>query len=73
MTTGTALRIGGPLLQVVGMALLLRHRGEGRTLAGVSLDAILYATVLIGFGMVLSGLALRRREHSRARRERDGS
>jgi len=57
---GTVLRLAGPLIEVVCLALLFASRGRGWSVAGVPADRLLYAGFAVGFLMVAAGLILGR-------------
>ncbi|HEV3167624.1 MAG TPA: hypothetical protein VGZ22_26705 [Isosphaeraceae bacterium] len=65
--TGLVLRMVGPLIEVVCLALLFGSRGKGWTLAGVRVEWLLYAGFAVGFLLVGVGLILARPAPKRRR------
>jgi hypothetical protein len=64
-----ALRLGGPVIEVVCLALLFATRGRRIEIAGLlPLEYLLYAGFALGLVMVLAGVALAR---TTSRRPRD--
>ena len=59
--TGLALRLLGPLIEVACLILLQRWGGQGRTVAGLPVEYVLFAGLAVGFAMVVLGLTLFRR------------
>ena len=59
--TGLLLRMVGPLIEVICVALLLRYRGQGLQVLGLPLDQILVAGLFLGLALVIAGLTLVRR------------
>lgn len=68
--TGLLLRLVGPLIEVVCVALLLRYRGQGRQVLGLPLEQVLMAGLLIGLALVIAGLTLVRRPPPSRRKPR---
>jgi hypothetical protein len=67
--TGTALRIIGPLIEVVCLGLLFASRGRRLAFAGLPLEYVLYTGLALGFSMVMVGLTLVRRPTQKSRTE----
>lgn len=62
--TGLALRMAGPLIEVICLILLFRP-DRPRTVLGLPTDPLLYAGLLLGFTMVVLGLTMVRRDRRR--------
>lgn len=60
-STGRFLRLLGPLIEIVCLALLFAYPGEGTFIAGVPLRYLYYAGFVIGLMMVIAGLTLVKR------------
>ena len=56
--TGLALRLIGPLLQLVCFVLLQRFGGQGRIWLGIALEKWLYGGFGVGLVLVLLGLTV---------------
>lgn len=62
---GLVLRMVGPLLQIASLMLLLRPGVADMTLAGTPARSWLYGAFLLGFLLVVAGMALSRRSTRR--------
>ena len=58
---GLTLRLLGPLIEVFCLIGLQRWGGQGRTIAGLTVDTLLYAGLALGFALVVVGLTWFRR------------
>ena len=58
--TGVILRLVGPLIEVACLIILLRVRDQGRQVAGIPVEYVLYAGLALGFALVVVGLTLAR-------------
>jgi hypothetical protein len=56
--TGRALRVIGPLIEVVCLVLLFAFPGRRPAPGGIPLDYGLYAGLALGFAMVVVGLTM---------------
>ncbi len=61
--TGIVLRLVGPLIEIVCAAILMKTWGEGRTVAGIRLESLLFVGFAVGLAMVIAGLTMVRRTH----------
>jgi hypothetical protein len=59
-TNALILRLLGPLIEIVCVIILLKIRGQGRSIAGIPVEYPLYAGLAVGFTLVLVGLAFTR-------------
>lgn len=66
--TGLLLRMVGPLIEVICVALLLRYRGQGLRVLGLPMEQILFAGLFLGLALVIAGLTLVRRPPPRKNR-----
>ncbi len=53
---GGVLRLVGPLIEVICLALLQKWGGQGLTVLGIPVEYPLYVGLGLGFAMVVSGL-----------------
>ena len=67
---GLVLRLVGPLIEVVCLALLQRWGGRELTVAGVPVEYPLYAGLALGFALVVLGLTWFRPRRAVARDRR---
>ena len=61
--TGLALRLIGPLIQLLCFVLLQKFGGQGRTVLGVDLEYWLYGGFGVGLVLVLLGITVFRTRH----------
>lgn len=55
--TGVTLRLLGPLIEVACLIVLLRVRDQGRQIAGMPVEYLLYAGLALGLSLAVVGLA----------------
>ncbi len=58
--TGLILRLLGPLLEVIGIAVLFQTRGRPYVVLGVAAETLCYAVIVVGFALVVVGLTVGR-------------
>jgi len=56
LPAGAVLRLVGPLIEVICLALLQKWGGQGRTVVGVAVEYPLYGGLALGLAMVVAGL-----------------